>query len=90
MERIKYDKENTITIDKDTPTHLVTYLMGVIMGMGISYKLDPNCPLYRMLHMREKRWYDDMKKQEGTRAPLHSGQKATVYTSGEDIKVDIK
>ncbi len=40
---------HVITITGDIPEHLATYWIGVLVGMGISYKIDPASPLYQSL-----------------------------------------
>ncbi len=46
--------DNTISISPDIPTHLLAYWMGVLVGFGIDYRLDPDCPLHRSLRERKR------------------------------------
>jgi len=46
---------NNIII-KDIPDHLATYSVGVLVGMGIEYQIDPESSLYKKVkeYRREK------------------------------------
>jgi len=48
---------NTIIIKRDTPTHLLTYWMGVLAGLGIDYSLNRGSQLYMALNERRRERY---------------------------------
>lgn len=49
LKKRTYTKDNIFTISKDVPHHLLAYAVGVLRGMGVPYKIDPESPMYRIL-----------------------------------------
>ncbi|KKK66270.1 hypothetical protein LCGC14_2965790 [marine sediment metagenome] len=41
--------DNVITVSKGIPNHILTYWIGVLVGMGYAYDIDPKCGLYKVL-----------------------------------------
>lgn len=85
--------ENIITLPEDIPYHKATFFFGVLVGMGIQYKLDPKSPLYHTLRERKHENYHRRRREkELDDDPDFHGQDYRVTGSGgkeEDIKVSV-
>ena len=73
--------DNIITVSGDIPEHLLTYWIGVLVGMGYSYKIDRASPLYRTLRERKREGYQALQvwKEEQRANPSDS---RTYFLSG--------
>lgn len=49
--------DTIITVSEDIPGYLLTYWVGVLVGMGYPYKIDRASPLYRTLRERKREGY---------------------------------
>ena len=78
---------NTIHID-DAPDWKLAYMVGVLVGMGIEYTIEPGCPLYDTL--AEFRRQEHKKIQAEKRKRLANGERNFTLISGtgkDDVKV---
>lgn len=92
VENRTYTKDNIITIGRDAPMHLLTYWMGILRGMGIVHKLDPESPLYRILREAHTEKYRELlaAREIKDELPFEFGYR--VYHEGgnaDDISVKV-
>ena len=53
--------ENRITIKEETPDHLVAYWLGVLVGLGVSYTITPESPLFRTMQGNRERMREELR-----------------------------
>lgn len=48
--------DTQITVNGDIPKHILAYWMGILIGQGIDFRVNPESPLYKVLreHRREQ------------------------------------
>ena len=86
--------KNIITISEDVPEHLVTYWVGILIGMGIPYKVNPKSPMYRVLQEYERELYLEGKEaREGKdKIPYNNMGYRVIHESGDTgaLSVEIR
>lgn len=86
--------ENIVTLPEDIPYHKATFFFGVLVGMGISYSINPKSPLYRTLRERKHERYQWVKREKDKdkgEVDFHGEPYRVVAYSGreEDVKVSV-
>lgn len=85
--------DNIITISEDEPEHLVLAWLGVLVGMGYRYKIDPECPLFRTLDENRLRLQDELKEaRKKPREPFNEEGYRIILRGGDSdsIKVSVR
>jgi len=83
--------KNIISFD-EIPDYKATFLIGVLVGMGIFYKIEVESPMYRTLRERKRERYHTLKEARENKRADFNEKGYQVYISGEnkdDIKVTV-
>ena len=83
--------DSLITINASTPGHLVSYWLGVLVGMGISYTLSPESPMFREMRGTEERMREDLRLARIHPLETTSNGKGyrIIHQTGDSISVHI-
>ena len=85
--------ENRITIKEETPDHLVAYWLGMLNGLGISYNIDSECPLFRTMQGNRERIRDELKEARlRKREAFNKDHYRIIHRAGDSdsIKVSVR
>lgn len=87
--------ENIITISGDVPKHLehlITYWLGVLIGMGISYKIDSESPMYRTLLEKQRELYTigQLARERKDKIPYNNMGYRIIHESGDSEAITVK
>ena len=71
----------------DISSHLLTYCVGLLVGMGINYKIENSSPLYKMVKEYKRERYMELVEagEIGDTLPLELGYH--ISGGGDDVKV---
>ena len=86
--------ENAIRISEESPVHLVAYWLGLLVGMGVSYKIDPECPLFRTMQGNRERMREELKlaRASKNKPEFNSKNYRIIHRAGDSdsIKVSLR
>lgn len=88
--------DNLVTISEETPTHLVSYWLGILVGMGISYTITPESPLFRPMQGNRERMREELRlarinplettaNEQGIRIIWQSGNSDAIKVSARRV-----
>lgn len=82
--------DNILRVSPDIPTHLLAYWMGILVGFGIDYRLDPDCPLHRSLRERKRERQMHFKVGRGSLKVESTTSEGVVIWQGKSSPDDTK
>lgn len=83
--------KNIIILD-EIPNHKATFLIGVLIGMGLSYKIAPKSPMYRLLREKKRGRYHELGLARDPEKADFQKDSCRVFLLGgnvEDIKINV-
>lgn len=93
LSKREYKHDNVITIGKDVPIHLLAYWIGVLRGMGLTCKIHPDSPMYRLLREGKAELYRQSAASRKVKDKLPFKDSYRVFHEGGDadsISVSVK
>ena len=86
------DQLNNVTIG-DAPEHLITHCIGVLIGLGVDYRIDVESALHEMVKEYKRDYYLQLKEEGklGDEFPPELGYRIRIKGGDEEsIKVNFR
>ncbi len=58
--------DNIFKVSPEIPTHILAYWMGILVGYGVDYRINPDSPLHRSLRERKRERELDLNAGRGS------------------------
>ncbi len=83
--------DNIITIRADAPEHLVLSWLGVLVGMGYRYKIDPESPMFRAMNENKLRIQDELvaARASTNKPPFNQDGVRIIHRAGDSDSITV-